>query len=235
MAKKGNKTEDQFVKIETPLSRIRKYIANNQKNLIRIATVVVAVIVLFVGYWKFFLPSEKDAQAAMYMSEIYFEKDSFNLALNGDGQGGVGFVNMANEYSGISWLFDLGATKAGGLANLYAGLSYLNTGDFESAIKYFNDFSSDDIIFSSLALGCTGDAYMELGDTEKALSYYKDAVSNSKNEFTAPRFMMKQAMIHEMNSNYANALALYKEIEADYKTSREGNGIEKYIARAENR
>ena len=88
MAKKKNKTEDQFVKTETPLSRIGKYIANNQKNLIRIATVVVAVIVLFVGYWKFILPSEKDAQEAMYMSEIYFQKDSFNLALNGDGQGG---------------------------------------------------------------------------------------------------------------------------------------------------
>jgi hypothetical protein len=42
-------------------------------------------------------------------------------------------------------------------------------------------------------------------------------------------------MIHESNGNYADALALYKGIEADYKSSREGNGIEKYIARAENR
>ena len=235
MAKKGNKTEDQFVKIETPLSRIGKYIANNQKNLIRIATVVVAVIVLFVGYWKFILPSEKDAQKAMYMSEIYFQKDSFNLALNGDGQGGVGFVDMANEYGGISWLFDLGATKAENLSSYYAGLCYLHTADYENAIKCFNNFSSDDIILSSLALGCTGDAYMELDDTKKALSYYKEAVSNSKNKFTTPRFMMKQAMIHEKNGNYGDALIIYKRIEVDYKSSLEGNGIEKYIARLENR
>jgi tetratricopeptide (TPR) repeat protein len=235
MAKKENKTEDQFAKIEKTLSITEQYVENNQKNLIRIVAVIIGVIVLFMGYWNYYLPlQEKNTQKDMYMAEIYFQKDSFNIALNGDRQK-AGFLNAANKYSGISWLFDLGATKAGGLANLYAGLSHLNTGDFESAIKYFNDFSSDDIIFSSLALGCTGDAYMELGDTEKALSYYKDAVSNSANELTAPRYMLKQAMIHEGNGDYADALALYKGIEENYKTSREGNGIEKYIARAENR
>ena len=46
---------------------------------------------------------------------------------------------------------------------------------------------------------------------------------------------MRRGKIHEGNGDYADALALYKEIEADYKSSREGNGIEKYIARAENR
>jgi len=75
---------------------------------------------------------------------------------------------------------------------------------------------------------------MELADTDNALSYYEDAAGNDDNEFTTPRYMLKQAMIHEANGDIADALALYKGIEADYKTSREGNGIEKYIARAEN-
>ena len=159
------------------------------------------------------------------MAELYFQKDSFNLALNGDGQY-LGFIDIADEYS---------STKPGKLANYYAGLSYLNTGDFENAIEYLDDFSSDDIILSSLALGCIGDAYMELEDLDNALSYYEDAASYNDNEFTTPRYMLKQAMIHESNGDYADALALYKGIEADYKSSREGNGIEKYIARAENR
>ena len=76
---------------------------------------------------------------------------------------------------------------------------------------------------------------MELGDTDNALSYYEDAASYTDSEFTTPRYLLKQAMIHENNGNYTDALALYKEIQADYKSSREGNGIEKYIARAENR
>ena len=225
MAKKRNKTEDQFAQIEETLSKTEQYIEDNQKSLMIIVGAIVVVIALFIGYQKLYIaPMEKEAQADMFMAELYFQKDSFNLALNGDGQY-LGFLDIADEYSG---------TKAGQLANYYAGLSYLNTGDFENAIEYLGDFSSDDIILSSLALGCIGDAYMELGDTDNALSYYEDAASYTDNEFTTPRYMLKQAMIHEGNGDYADALALYKEIEADYKSSREGNGIEKYIARSEN-
>ena len=226
MAKKRNKTEDQFAQIEETLSKTEQYIEKNQKNLIRIIGAIVAAIALFLGFQNFVIaPMEQDAQTDIFMAELYFQKDSFNLALNGDGQY-LGFVDIIDEYS---W------TKAGELAKYYAGLSYLNIGDFENAIEYLDDFSSDDIILSSLALGCIGDAYMELNDTENAISYYEDAASYTDNEFTTPRYMLKQAMIHESNGDYADALALYKGIEEDYKSSREGNGIEKYIARAENR
>ena len=226
MAKKGNKTDDQFAQIEETLSKTEQYIENNQENLVRIVGAIVVVIALLIGYQKLYIaPLEQEAQVDMFMAELYFQKDSFNLALNGDGQY-LGFIDIADEYS---------STKPGKLANYYAGLSYLNTGDFENAIEYLDDFSSDDIILSSLALGCIGDAYMELGNTDDALSYYEDAASYTDNEFTTPRYMLKQAMIHESNGDYADALALYKGIEENYKTSREGNGIEKYIARAENR
>ena len=226
MAKKRNKTEDQFAQIEETLSKTEQYIENNQENLVKIVVGAVVIIAVFMGYQKFYIaPMEQEAQVDMFMAELYFQKDSFNLALNGDGQY-LGFLDIADEY---------GITKAGKLANYYAGLSYLNTGEFENAIEYLDNFSSDDIVLSSLALGCIGDAYMELEDADNALSYYEDAASYSDNEFTTPRYMLKQAIIHESNGDYADALALYKGIEADYKSSREGNGIEKYIARAENR
>jgi tetratricopeptide (TPR) repeat protein len=167
---------------------------------------------------------EKEAQAEMYMAELYFQKDSFNLALNGDGQY-LGFLDIANDYS---------STNVGQLANYYAGLSYLHTADYDNAIRYLGDFSSDDIILSSLALGCIGDAYMQLGDNDAALDAYADAVNNSANDFTAPRYMMKQAMIYTSIGDNNKALDLFKAIQSDYKTSREANGIEKYIARVEN-
>jgi len=225
MAKKGNKTDDQFAQIEETLTKTEQFIENNQKNLMTGVGIIIGLIAVIIGYQNLYLaPLEKEAQADMYMAELYFQKDSFNLALNGDGQY-LGFVDIADEYR---------STKAGKLANYYAGLSYLNSGDFESAIEYLKDFSSDDIILSSLALGCIGDAYMELSDIDNALSYYEDASSYSNNEFTTPRYMIKQALIHESNGDFEHALDLYKEIEENYKTSFEGNGIEKYISRAEN-
>ena len=219
-----NKTEDQFAQIEETLSKTEQFIEENQKSLMTIIGAIVGIVALFSVYQNFYIePMEKEAQAEMYMAELYFQKDSFNLALNGDGQY-LGFLDIADDYS---------STNVGQLANYYAGLSYLHTADYDNAIEYLGDFSSDDIILSSLALGCIGDAYMELGDTDAALDAYADAVNNSANDFTAPRYMMKQAMIYTSNGNNNKALDLFKAIQSDYKTSREANGIEKYIARVE--
>jgi len=220
-----NKTEDQFAQIEETLSKTEQFIEENQKSLMTIIGAIVGIVALFSVYQNFYIePMEKEAQAEMYMAELYFQKDSFNLALNGDGQY-LGFLDIADDYS---------STNVGQLANYYAGLSYLHTADYDNAIEYLGDFSSDDIILSSLALGCIGDAYMELGDTDAALDAYADAVNNSANDFTAPRYMMKQAMIYTSNGDNNKALDLFKAIQSDYKTSREANGIEKYIARVEN-
>ena len=219
-----NKTEDQFAQIEETLSKTEQFIEENQKSLMTIIGAIVGVVALFSVYQNFYIePMEKEAQAEMYMAELYFQKDSFNLALNGDGQY-LGFLDIANDYS---------STNVGQLANYYSGLSYLNTADYDKAIEYLDDFSSDDIILSSLALGCMGDAYMELGDTDAALNAYADAVNNSANDFTAPRYMMKQAMIYTSIGDNNKALDLFKAIQSDYKTSREANGIEKYIARVD--
>ena len=166
---------------------------------------------------------ERSAQVEIYMAEIYFQKDSFTLALNGDGQY-PGFLDVADEYS---------ATKVGNLANYYAGLCYLNIGDYKNSIQYLKNFSSDDIILSSLAKGCTGDAYMELGETKNAKEAYQDAISNSNNEFTTARYMMKLAMIYELDKDFKNALEIYKNIKKYFKGSPEAYGIEKYIRRAE--
>jgi tetratricopeptide (TPR) repeat protein len=223
MAKKNNKTEDQFQQVEEALTRTEQFIEDNQKLLIRIVGGVVLIIALFLGVKQFYLqPMQENAQADMYMAELYFQKDSFNLALNGDGQY-YGFLDIIDDYS---------LSNAGNLANYYAGLSYLHLGEYENAIDYLKDFSSNDIILSSLALGCIGDAYMELGDLDEALNYYEDAADNSDNELTHPMYLFKQAMIHEQNED---ALTLYHLIKVDFKSSREANGIEKYISRAENR
>jgi tetratricopeptide (TPR) repeat protein len=226
MAKKNNKTDDQFAQVEGALTRTEQYIEDNQDKLVKIVGAVIAVIALFLGYQNFYIaPLEKEAQTEMFNAEIYFAKDSFNLALNGDGQY-LGFIDLADDYSN---------TTAGKLANYYAGLSYLHLGDFESAIDYLEDFSSDDIILSSLAIGCIGDAYLELGDMDKALDYFEDAANNNDNEFTTPRFLMKQATVLELQEDYNGALKLYNQIDSDYKTSREGQNVTKYISRAENR
>ena len=221
-----NKTEEQFAQVEEALSKTEQYIFDNQKSLLTILVAIVGLIAMFSVYQNFYIvPLEKEAQTEMYLAELAFQKDSFELALNGADLQFSGFVDLSSDYS---------STKAGMLANYYAGLCYLNLADYNNAIDYFDSFTSDDIILSSLANGCTGDAYLELGDTDNALKSYRDATS-SNNSFTSPKYLMKMAMVHEMNEDYSSSLEIYNKIKSDYKDSREAKTIEKFIARAQSR
>ena len=226
MAKKVNKTEEQFAQVEEALTKTEQYIEDNQKSLMLIVGVIIGIIALYIGYDKLYMePLEREAQSEIYMAELYFQKDSFNIALNGDGQYS-GFLDVSDDYSN---------TKAGQLANYYAGLCYLYTNQYEDAIDYLSDFNSDNITLSTLALGCIGDAYVELGEKDKALDYYREASDYDDNDFTRPRFLMKEAAIHEFNEDFEDAMDIYKIIQNEYKTSREAEHIDKYISRAENR
>jgi tetratricopeptide (TPR) repeat protein len=222
MAKK--KSEDTIVDVQEVYGKTEAYVEKNKTTLTIIAG---AIFVLFVGYFGFtrlyLFPKEKEAAEVIWKAEYYFEKDSLDLALNGDGNH-FGFQQIADDYS---------ITRYGKLANYYIGTIYLKKGEYELAIDHFKKGKVDDEIAGSIAIGAIGDCYVQLGDYSKALSYFNKAVSNSSNQFTAPIYMKKAALIHEENGDYNKALKLYNDIKKNYPNANETRTIEKYIARAE--
>jgi len=221
--KKADHTEDKIEGIEQALSRTELYIEENQKNLTVIVLAIAIIVIGFTLYKRYVVaPKETEAQSQMYVAEQYFEKDSFNLALNGDGNN-MGFLEIIDEY---------GITKSAKLANYYTGICYLHLGEYENAIDYLKDFDSKDQIVRNVATGAIGDAYMELGNEKDALSMYLKAAKQRKNQFTSPIFMMKAAQVYEGQKEYKKALDLYQEIKKNFPKSNEAKDIDKYIARA---
>ena len=224
MADKAPKHKDTIESIEDSLSKTELFIENNQKMLLGVLAGIIVLVGGVLAYRQFVAkPHEAEAQSALFRAEAYFSKDSFNLALNGN-DSFEGFLSVADEYSG---------TDAGNLAHYYAGICYLNTGKFEEAIAELSDFSSDDVLISSMGEGAKGDAQMELGKTEEAIASYMRAAENRPNSFTSPMFFMKAAMAQESLGNYEKSIEIYKQIKTNYFQSNEGREIEKYIARAE--
>ncbi|UBM61503.1 soluble NSF attachment family protein [Candidatus Sulfidibacterium hydrothermale] len=218
------KTQHQFENIEQSLSKTEEFIIENQKVLTIIVAVIVLIVLGFFGVKKYYLqPKEKEAQEQIYMAQHYFQADSLDKALYGDGNN-LGFVDIAKMYS---------ITKAGNLADYYAGICFLKKGNFDNAIKYLKKFDSDDEIVGPMAKGALGDAYLEKGDKEKAVKYYMEAANLRDNEFTSPLFLLKAGEVDEMLGNYDKAIEAYKRIQQDYYKSLEARDIEKYIARAQ--
>ncbi len=224
VSKSKGKKEDNLEVVEHALTNTEHFIEQNQRNITIAVIVVVAVVGIFLGYKRFIVaPKEKEAQSQMFAAEGYFEKDSFNLALNGDGNY-LGFLDIIDQYK---------ATKSGKLARYYSGISYLKLGKFQEAIDQLKKFNMKDQMVGPISKGAIGDAYCELGRTDEAVDYYLKAARLEPNNFVTPIYLMKAAELLEANKEFSKALPLYKEIQKDYPESTEGRKIEKYIARAE--
>jgi len=219
---KQTNQEDGFENVESALSRTEHFIEENQNRLSMIAF---AIIIIVAGYWGlkkfYFQPLEQEAQKQIFYAQQYFEKDSFNLALNGDGQN-AGLLEVIEDY---------GSTKAGNLAVFYAGISNLHMGNYNEAVELLKSFSTDEEMVAATATGALGDAYAELGQNEDAIAQYKKAAALD-NDLTAPVYLMKLGTMYEAAGNYKAAVDAYTQIKDTYANTAEARQIDKYLTRA---
>jgi len=189
--------------------------------------IVVAVLVIGIGGWYGYneyivKPKEEKAADALFRAQQYFTIDSSRLVLNGDGQS-RGVLYVMNNYSG---------TKAANLCKYYAGVSYLKLGDFNNAVKYLKDFSTDAKQIQLMAYGCLGDAYSELNKKEEAIDNYKKAANTfDTDESNSSEYLFRAALLEETNGKPKEALELYKELKDKFPRTDKGFLADKYIYR----
>ena len=223
MAKKESDDILEDLDVNETISKAEGFVTENKKSIGIIATAIVVIIVGYFGYLNLIVgPQEQNAQSEMFMAQYYFENDSIEKAINGDGQY-PGFIEIIDTY---------GSSNSANLAQYYLGMCYMKQGLWNEAIENLKGYDAEDDITGALSLGAMGDAYMELGDKDEALNYYDKAANWDNNHFTAPIFLMKAAMVHEMNGDYSKAANIYERIEKDYPKSSEAREVTKYIERA---
>ncbi len=229
IAQEQSTTAEVFDTLDETANKSEQWIEKNNKPLFYGLIVVAALILGYLGYNKYVIePTEKEAS-----NELAFPREYFNnantlsvgvdslLILGLEGANGkYGFLDIADSYSG---------TKAGNLANYYAGISYLKLKEYDKAIEYLSKFSSDDELLGPTALGAIGDAFSDINQLEDALKYYKDAADKKKNDFTRPLFLFKAAMTAMELEDFSKAERFFTEIKTNYSSSTQGRDIEKHI------
>jgi TolA-binding protein len=203
--------------------RIEAFLKKNAKPL---AIVVGAVIVLVAGWFAYqnmvVEPKEAQAADAIYKAEANFAQDSLKAALNGVGTE-RGFLYIINNYGG---------TKSGNLAKYYAGVCYLRLGDFNNAVHYLKDFSTDAKQIQMMAYGCLGDAYSELNKNDDAVSYYKKAAETfDKDEANASEYLFRAGLKLELMGKTKDAVEIYKQVKEKFPMSQRATQVDKYIYR----
>jgi predicted negative regulator of RcsB-dependent stress response len=187
------------------------FVRRNRNLLLGVLSAVVLAVGGFFGYnyWKG--QQDAQAQAAMFRAVDNWEADSLKPALQGDGKL-PGLTRVANEFSG---------TKAGKLANFYAGVALLKQGKFQDAYNALDKFSSDDYLVQARAYSLMGDAQLELNKPKEAADLYAKAADHNANEYFTPGYLLKQGVALEAAKDNEGASKAYDRILNDYATSQE--------------
>ena len=231
----ANKTEQVLEATENINNREAFFMKYKKAILIAVAAIIVVIAGVFLYISQISGPREEKASTALSKGQTYFNNEMFEQAVNGDGAGFVGFAKLADEYSG---------TKAGNLANLYAGLSYANLGKWAEAQKSLDAFSTEgDQMISPASQAALGDAYAHLNQLDKAVDAFKKAadMADSKaeddaNNSLSPIFLIKAGEVLESQGKKDEALKIYQDIKKKYVNSMlvQSAEIDKYIERASN-
>jgi tetratricopeptide (TPR) repeat protein len=189
------------------------------------AALLLLVIGLIAYHFLYKQPRQIEAVEQMSQAQRLFERDSFAVALENPGGGFAGFLGIIDNYGG---------TPAANLAYYYAGVCYLNLGQYEAAISYMEDFSPKGTILGVMKEGIIGDCHAELGDLKKAMKYYVKATEVLENdELMTPHYLKKVGMLHQLNGDNEKSIEVFQKLLKDYPNSFEATDIEKYIGRLE--
>lgn len=229
MAKKQVQKPEQAELIENPEVLAQKLVPGEdflKKNSKIVAGILIAAGVLIGGilFFQYTTETQNDkAQAEMFQAVYFFEQDSVDFALNGDGIN-KGFLSIVENYP---------RTDAANLSHLYIGSIYLSQKKFEDALTHLEEFSSDDYLVQSKAYSLIGDANLELGKTEEAIAQYTKAARTHENKYMTPKYLAKLAVAQEEAGKIEDAIKTYAEIEEKYYESFEFALARKHKARLE--
>lgn len=225
MAKKEVKpaSQEKQGNLEEVLTHSEEFFVNNKKTIFG---VLIAIIVIIAGGMfynaKIAEPREVKASEALFPGEGYFMNGDYVTALEGDGADYIGFGQIAKEFR---------STKAGNLANAYAGICCAQLDSFEVAAKYLSKFKGNDQMASPSILGALANCYASMDKLDKAVSTFLKAAKKADNNLLTPYYLFQAGLIYESMEKPEQALKLYNRIKIEYPASNEASDIENYIVR----
>lgn len=209
--------------IEEKLEGFEHWVAKNPKLIIGVLVALLAVAGGYFGFNYYKKSQNAEAQKEMFQAQRYFEADSLNLALNGDGNN-LGMLQIIDNY---------GMSEAANLANFYTGYIYLKQGKFALAVFHLKEFKASDLLVQARAFSLIGDAYMEQKDFENAASYYDKASNYKPNKEFTPTYLMKAALAYEKLNKSQKAIEAYQTIIDKFGDSAEVQNAKKLKAKLE--
>lgn len=220
MENNKNQAKQQETDMGEMLTKAEKFFEKNQKIIYySLIAIVALVLIWFLSQRYYFTPKNEEAATKLVWCEQNLARDSFALALNGDGINS-GYAEIYSSYK---------ITKAKNEAAIGAAVCSFHLGKYDEAIDYAKKANRKSLNFAPAMDGLIGDCYVEKGHVKTAIEYF-DKAAGYKNEALSARFLKKAGDLYLFEiKDSKKALEYYQTIKDKYFKSPEAAEIDKYI------
>ncbi|MEK6570125.1 MAG: tetratricopeptide repeat protein, partial [Bacteroidota bacterium] len=152
-------------------------------------------------------------KATTSLGEIlrYYDKGEYQTAVNGIPEKNImGLKDIVENY---------GSTHDGDLAKFYLGNAYFLQGQYDEALKYFDDFGGSYPMLRSSAIAGVASCHEAKGDHKKAAQYFEKAASKSADNQLSPEYLHHAARNYALSGKKERAMELLKKLKKEFPTS----------------
>ena len=222
--KKISKREIKEDRLVTSYFEATTWYQANKKIVNGVLTGLVVLAIVIVAYFNNVSSNNLKATTELGKVLMYYDQGKYDLAINGNLQDNVrGLQSIVDDY---------GSTKAGKLACFYLANSYFAQGDYDKALKYFDDVNVSDDLVTASAIAGVGACYETKGDHAKAAASYEKAAFRSSKDVNAPENMFHAAQNYLLAGNKEKAAELFKKVKKEYPNSGVARDIDRWIGEA---
>ena len=221
--KKLGKKQIKEDKLVTYYSKALEYYDDNKNQVVIALGVVIAVIAAIVYLSSTAQTEDIEASAELAKVAPLFESGNYQAAIDGNPAGNIpSLQQVATKYSG---------TEQGELARLYLAHSYYFMGDYDNAMKNYDDYSGDNTLFKAAALAGKASIHEVREEYSKAAKLFKDAAYLYQNNPSNSQYLLNAAINYLKSKDFGDAKNLLEKIKEDYPNSPAAREVDRYLAR----
>jgi len=174
-------------------------------------TGLVILIIAAVIYFNNRAANNEKATTALGEILHYYDRGDYQTAINGVPEKNVdGLKEIVDNYGG---------THSGDLAKFFLANCYYSLGNYDDALKYFDDFGGSYSPLRASALAGAASCYEAKGDNRKAAEYFERAASKTSDTQLSPEYLHHAARNYTLSGKKERAIELLKKLKKEYPTS----------------
>ena len=220
--KKLSRKEIKQDKLVDLLYNAEKYFEKYKNKIFTYAVVV--VVAAAAVYFYINQKSESNEKAGLELSRIMslYDQGAYLEAIEGkQGSNIIGLKRIIEEYDG---------TENGETAKIYLANCYSYLGNYDEAIKYYEDYSGSIDYFKAASLAGQAGYYASQENYDKAADLYLEASKMSNVNSQNPDYLLNAGIFYLKAGNKEEAKILFDKIKEDYVTSLANREVDKYLA-----